>query len=156
MVVYLDLEDLIAVGRAFLGNEPAVRDFGLLESAVSRPKTTVYGEEAYPNIHEKAAALLHSLVANHALIDGNKRLGWVGVRLFYALNDYTLKMDHDEAYDLVISIASGKLDDIRTISHKLALSATPPDYVQWDLVKISAEINADPVSREVLDRLAEY
>jgi death-on-curing protein len=71
---HLDLDDLLAAAEAAVGRAPEVRDYGLLESALARPQSTVFGEDAYPGLHEKAAALLHSLVSNHALIDGNKRL----------------------------------------------------------------------------------
>ena len=87
MTSFLDLDDLLAAAEAAVGHRPEVRDYGLLESALARPQTTVFGADAYPDIHRKAAALLHSLVRNHALVDGNKRLGWVAVRLFYVVND---------------------------------------------------------------------
>jgi len=77
-IEYLELDDLLAAASAYLGHPPQVRDYGLLESALARPRASVFGQDAYPTIHEKAAALLDSLVNNHALIDGNKRHGWVG------------------------------------------------------------------------------
>ena len=120
MTVYLDESDLLAAGAAILGHEPEVRDMGLLSSALARPAAAMYGVEAYPNLDQKAAALLVSVTNNHALIDGNKRLGWVATRLFYGLNGRTLRMPHDEAYDLVMSIASGELDDVFKIAEQLA------------------------------------
>jgi len=104
MTEYLDLEDLLAlVDDLEVG---PVRDLGLLESAARRPRTMLYGTEAYPTIDEKAAALLDSIVLNHALIDGNKRLGWLAVVVFYGLNAITLDAPDDPAYDLVIEVAA--------------------------------------------------
>ena len=76
---YLDLDDLLALAAVLLGDPPPIRDVGLLGSAVARPQTTVGGQDAYPDVWAKAAALLQSIVKNHALIDGNKR-GMVGDR----------------------------------------------------------------------------
>lgn len=84
-----------------------IRDVGLLDSAVHRPQVTVFGEDAYPGIDEKAAVLMESLVGNHALVDGNKRIGWLATVVFYGLNDIVLDAPDDDAYDLVIAIASG-------------------------------------------------
>ncbi len=85
-----------------------VRDMGLLDSAAHRPQTSVFGEDAYPDIHTKAAVLLESLTRNHPLVDGNKRLGWVAVVVLYGLNELALVAPEDEAYDLVISVATGE------------------------------------------------
>ena len=105
MTTYLTLEDLlILVGDLQVG---PVRDVGLLDSAAYRPGTTVFGTDAYPTLHHKAAVLLESLVRNHALIDGNKRLGWLAVVVFYGLNGVDLDVDDDPAYDLVIDVAVG-------------------------------------------------
>ena len=120
MVVYLDEDDLVAAATAFLGHPPAVRDYGLLSSALARPAASMYGVEAYPALDEKAAALLLSVTKNHALIDGNKRLGWVAVRLFYALNGVRLVMPQDTAYALLVGVAAGEIDDVETVAQKLA------------------------------------
>ncbi len=106
----LDLDDLRSIGRLVLGGELQVRDWGLLESALARPFTTVFGEAAYPTPWSAAAALLHSLVRNHALVDGNKRLGITACALFLHRNGYALALDEDEAYDLVIGVAEGRID----------------------------------------------
>ena len=82
MTVYLDLETLLVVAERAIGGEPLVRDYGLLESALARPRTTVFGEDAYGPMFLKAAALMHSLVSNRALVDGNKRLAWQGMVVF--------------------------------------------------------------------------
>jgi death on curing protein len=85
-VEFLDLDDLLELARRLLGDPPPVRDVGLLESAVARPRTTVFGEDAYPDLLTKASALLQSVVKNHALVDGNKRLGWLSTAVFLSIN----------------------------------------------------------------------
>jgi death on curing protein len=117
-VSYLDLDDLLHIAARTLG-DVQVRDAGLLESALARPRSTPFGEDAYPSIHEKAAALLHSLARNHALIDGNKRLSLAGTIAIYGLNGSRLTLSNDEAYDLVIAVASGELDDVGAIATRL-------------------------------------
>ncbi len=87
MTEYLDLDDILAVGAAALAPaELLVRDVGLLESAIARPQASAFGEDAYPDLHLKAAALLESLARNHPLVDGNKRLAWVATRYFLIKN----------------------------------------------------------------------
>jgi death on curing protein len=107
-VAYLSLEDLLVLADD-LGCL-AIRDIGLLDSAAHRPAATAFGSDAYPSIHEKAAALLESIVRNHPLVDGNKRLGWLATHVFYGLNDYDLVAPDDDAYDLIIAVAAGKID----------------------------------------------
>jgi death on curing protein len=124
-VVHLELDDLLVAAQAFLGQRPEVRDYGLLESALARPKATVFGEDAYPAIHEKAAALLDSLVNNHALIDGNKRLGWVAIRLFYGFNGYAVSASEDDKVGLVLDVAAGELNDVSKIDHRLSTLFLP-------------------------------
>lgn len=104
---FLTLEDVLRIVRA-LGTGP-VRDIGLIESAVARPQSTIFAADAYPTLPLKAAALLHSLVRNHALVDGNKRTGWLSFTVFLALNDVAVEMDHDAAYELVLDVAQDKL-----------------------------------------------
>jgi death-on-curing protein len=116
---HLELDDLISAAEAALGRPPRIRDIGILEAAVARTRATVYGEEAYPDLDSKAAALLHSIVTGHGLIDGNKRLGWVAVRLFYRLNGRDLRMPVDEAFDLIAAIADGKVRDVPDIAARL-------------------------------------
>ncbi len=122
---YLELDDLLVAAIAFLGHAPEVRDYGLLESALARPRATVFGEDAYPTLHEKAAALLDSLVNNHALVDGNKRLGWVATRLFYGLNGYAVVGSEDDKFGLVIAVATGELDTVSKIAHLSSELAVP-------------------------------
>lgn len=108
MTRYLSLDDLIAiVDELKVG---PVRDLGLLDSAGLRPATSVWGEDAYPGIHTKAAVLLESLARNHPLVDGNKRLAWVAMVVFCGLNGLAVVAPEDEAYDLVIDVATGSID----------------------------------------------
>ena len=118
-MIHLDLEDLLHVAARTLG-EVHVRDAGLLEAAVARPRSTAFGEHAYPSTHGKAAALLHSLARNHALVDGNKRLALAATIAFYGLNGLRLTLSNDQAYDLVMAIAAGDLDDVGPIADRLA------------------------------------
>ena len=111
-MIFLDVEDLLYIAERATGAPVEVRDAGLLESAASRPRTTVFGADAYPTVHQKAAALLHSLVRNHALVDGNKRLGLGALIAFYGLNGHRLTMTNDEAYEFVMAVAAGELDDV--------------------------------------------
>jgi len=115
-VIYLDLDALLHVANRTLGAEPEVRDHGLLESALARPQASAFGEDAYPTIHDKAAALLHSLARNHALVDGNKRLALAGTIAFLGMNGLRLTFTNDEAYDFVIAVATGELEDVASIA----------------------------------------
>ena len=120
---FLDLDDVLALPVALLGDPPAVRDIGLLGAAVARPQTTVFGEDAYPDVWRKAAALLQSIVKNHALIDGNTRLGWLATAVFLEINDASVAhASNDEVYDLVWNIA-GHNPDIELIAEALLLLA---------------------------------
>lgn len=123
-MILLTYRDIIHVGERVLG-EVQVRDAGLLESAVARPSVTVFGEDAYPGIHDKAAALLQSIVKNHPLVDGNKRLGFVAVLAFYGANGFQLTWSNDEAYDFVIGVASGDLTEISDIAARLGAAVEP-------------------------------
>jgi len=124
---YLDLDDLLAAADAAVGSRADVRDVGLLQAAVARPQATAFGEEAYPTLDEKAAALLQSIVAGHPLVDGNKRLGWIAIRLFYRLNDADVRPMPDEAFGLVVSVASGDRRDVTEIAETLGRWRTPPE-----------------------------
>ena len=120
-MIYLDLDDLLHVAARTLG-DVQVRDAGLLESALARPRSTAFGEDTYPSIHGKAAALLHSLARNHALVDGNKRLALAATIAFYGLNGLRLTLSNDEAYELVMAVAAGDIDDVEPITARLASS----------------------------------
>lgn len=118
---YLDIEDLLSLVR-ILGAGPG-RDVGLLESAAARPRASAFGEEAYPALELKAAALLHSLVRNHALVDGNKRLGWLAAVVFLDINEHRPDVDDDQAFDLVMDVASGTAD-LEQIAARLRVTPT--------------------------------
>ncbi|MCZ2860008.1 type II toxin-antitoxin system death-on-curing family toxin [Blastococcus sp. VKM Ac-2987] len=123
-MIDLDLDDLLHIARRTLG-EVEVRDIGLLESAAARPRATAFGEDAYPSIHDKAAALLHSLARNHPLVDGNKRLALAAAIAFYGVNGMRLTLSNDEAYELVMAVAAGQVDDVGLISERLAPGVEP-------------------------------
>jgi death-on-curing protein len=117
-VEYLDLEDILHLVR-LLGIGP-VRDVGLLDSAVARPRSSAFGEDAYPSISLKAAALLHSITNNHALVDGNKRLAWLATTVFLDLNWLAPGLSDDDAFALVWEVASTSLD-VEAIALKLCV-----------------------------------
>ena len=117
-MIYLDLDDLLHVAGAVLPSVD-VRDVGLLESALARPQASAFGSDAYPDLHTKAAALLHSVASNHGLVDGNKRLALAATIASLGINGWRLTLTNDEAYDLVIAVASGDLDDLPAITNSL-------------------------------------
>ena len=123
-MIYLDLDDLLHVATRTLG-EVQIRDVGLLESALARPKSTAFGEDAYASLHGKAAALLHSLARNHALVDGNERLALACTIAFYGLNGRRLTLSNDEAYDLIVAVSAGELDDVEAITRRLETATAP-------------------------------
>jgi death on curing protein len=119
MTHYLDLDDLLDIARAAVGEDAVVGDYGLLESARARPRASVFGEDAYPDLHLKAAALLHSLARNHALVDGNKRLAWTACRTFLAINGQWISAPEDDRFEFVIRVATGVLPDLDKIAEQL-------------------------------------
>ncbi|WP_341717789.1 Fic family protein [Micromonospora sp. FIMYZ51] len=118
---YPALADVVQIARKI---GVGVRDAGLIESAVARPRTSVFGEDAYPDLWTKAAALLHSLVSNHPFVDGNKRIGWI-LAITFLLQSRAVavaqldQMDQDVAYDLVIAVAESRLTEVDEISQSL-------------------------------------
>jgi death-on-curing protein len=124
-IAYLDLDDVLALATRLLGDPPPVRDVGLLGSAIARPQITVGRQDAYPTIWLKAAALLQSVVNDHALIDGNKRLGWLATAVFLELNDASVaNANNNEVYDLVTTVASPKVSIEDLAATLEALTAT--------------------------------
>jgi len=106
-VEYLTTADLVDLATLLLGDPPLIRDLGLLGSAVARPQTNLFGDDAYPDIWTKAAALLHSLVKDNPLVDGNKRLAWLGTAVFLEINGVGVNgMANDDAYELVMEVAA--------------------------------------------------
>jgi death-on-curing protein len=123
---FLSVDDLLEIAAGVLP-EVMVRDVGLLASAAARPRTTVFGQDAYPTFSDKAAALLHSLARNHPLVDGNKRLAWSATRTFCLLNGRDLVYESvDVAERFVLDVAAGELD-VPQISEWIELwSGGPP------------------------------
>lgn len=118
-MIYLSVDELLRVAERVVPGGVTVRDVGLLEAAAVRPQTTVGPVDAYPDLISKAAALLHSLARNHALLDGNKRLALAGVIVFLGVNGVRLAATNNDAYDLVMSVATGDLDDVASIAERL-------------------------------------
>ena len=107
---YLDIDDLLELARRLLGEPVPLRDAGLLGAAAARPQASAFGEDAYRTVWAKAAALLHSIVNNHPLVDGNKRLGWLATAVFLEVNGASVSTaENDDVYDLVVATASSDL-----------------------------------------------
>ncbi|MBG0854882.1 type II toxin-antitoxin system death-on-curing family toxin [Streptomyces spinoverrucosus] len=118
--IYLSAEDVLAIAELAVDDQDVVvRDAGLLESAVHRPSASMFGQEAYTDLFDKAAALLQSLAINHPFVDGNKRTAWTSCVVFLALNEVQLRPDIDAAERLVIAVATGSLDEVKAISEAL-------------------------------------
>jgi death-on-curing protein len=115
---FLTAEEALTIGAAATGGPVELRDAGLLEAALARPRASVFGRDAYPSLDEKAAALLQSLVGNHALVDGNKRIGFACTAVFLAVNGEPLTLSENEAYDLVMAIAAGELTELDEIARR--------------------------------------
>jgi len=123
-VIYLRYDELLYIAERAIAPDVVVRDHGLLESALARPQASVFGRDAYPTLMLKAAALTHSLVRNHGLVDGNKRLGLSGLIAFLGLNGMRLTWTNDEAYEFIVKIASGALDEVSEIAERIERSST--------------------------------
>lgn len=107
---YLTVEEVLEINAELIWGRPALRDRGLLESAVARPQASAFGADAYPDLATKAAALLHSLVLNHAFVDGNKRTAVVATLVFLDLNGQAVQWNQDEALDFVLGVAVHQID----------------------------------------------
>jgi death on curing protein len=124
-LIYLTLPELVYIAERATGGRVVIRDAGLLEAAAARPGATAFGADAYQDLDAKAAALLHSLARNHALVDGNKRLALGALIAFYGVNGRRLTLTNDEAYDLVMQVAVGKLDSVDDIAAILVAATRP-------------------------------
>ena len=103
---YLSLEDAlqqIAIAGFY------VKDAGLLDSALARPQTSVFGEDAYPTLELKAAAMTHSVIKNHPMVDGNKRTSWFLLNAFLYINGYLLEMSTEEGLEFTLGVATDQL-----------------------------------------------
>ncbi len=118
-MIYLTLEEILGVAVRVVGSDVALRDAGLLEAAVARPRASAFGADAYPDLHSKAASLLLSICQNHALIDGNKRLALATTIVMLGVNGWKLTLTNDEAYDLVIAVTSGDLAEVAEVAELL-------------------------------------
>ncbi len=130
-VEFLDTDDLIELARRLLGDPPPVRDVGLLTAAAARPQANAFGTDAYPDTWTKSAALLQSVVNNHALIDGNKRLGWLATAVFLELNGASVTAAHNhDVYELVMRVAAEDLavEEIANLLRELS----PPSHPSSD------------------------
>lgn len=107
MTQYLQLEDALSQVKAFSFH---VKDPGLLEGALARPRTTVFGADAYPTLELKAAALMHSVINNHPMIDGNKRTSWLLMVSFIWINGYQHNMTTEIGFDLTLGIVESRYD----------------------------------------------
>lgn len=126
-MTFLDVEDLLDLVRR-LGAGP-VRDVGLLDSASARPRSTVLGEDAYPTLALKAAALLASIAGNHALVDGNKRLAWLATVVFLDLNGARPDLDDEAAFTLVMDVAAGE-SGVALIAERLRVASLPAPHAR--------------------------
>jgi death-on-curing protein len=120
---YLTVEQALRIARVAVGGPTYVSDVGLLDAAIHRPRASVVGQDAYPDLFDKAAALLHSLARTHPLVDGNERLAWLATYVFLAKNGIELNPEDNEAYDLVIAVAAGTIDEVDEIAAVLAAFA---------------------------------
>ncbi len=123
-MIYLNLEEILGVAARVIGSDVALRDAGLLEAAVARPRASAFGADAYPDLHSKVAALLLSICQNHALIDGNKRLALAATIVMLGVNGWKLTLTNDEAYDLVIAVTSGELAEVAEVAELLRNGST--------------------------------
>lgn len=106
---FLTSSDVVLINEQEVGPD-LLTDFGLLEAAVLRPQQSVFGADAYPDVHSKAAAMMHSLIRNHAFIDGNKRTGVLATILFYNLNGFHIDAAQEDVIALALDIAEGQID----------------------------------------------
>lgn len=113
MIAYLSVAQVLALQRrqlAVFGGSGGLRDRGGLEAAVARPRMTFGGEDLYPDAAAKAAALMHPLVMNHPLVDGNKRVAAMAAELFLAANAVQLTAGDEELVEMTLTAAQGRLD----------------------------------------------
>ena len=131
MTRYLTTEQALRIARHAIGGPVHVRDIGLLDAAVHRPRASVLGQDAYPDVMTKAAALLHSLVRNHPLVDGNKRLAWLATYVFLAKNGLELDPPDDDAYELVVAVTPASSRTSRKSPQRSASGRISVREPQW-------------------------
>ena len=132
MVRYLTVEEVIALHDREVA--AAVREPHTLASAVEQPQASAFGQDAYPSVHDKAAALLRGLASTQGFVDGNKRAALLAVYAFYGFNGYVLTADHTEVMHLILDVAVGTTTDVPKIASRLEVWALeipdPPDVVE--------------------------
>jgi death-on-curing protein len=118
-LIYLTVEDVLEVAKQVLNSGYRVRDYGLLDSALARYRAVFHGKEVYKNIFDKASALFESLIMNHAFVDGNKRITWISVVVFFRLNSYRLVEDHVQARteEVILCFVCKKIDRAELTSY---------------------------------------
>src|SRR5687768_5238478 len=112
---YLSLQEVISLHSLLIaqsGGSSGLRDRGALESAVAQPEASFGGEELYPDLASKAAALGHSLIQNHPFVDGNKRIGHAAMEVFLLLNGREIGASVDDQEKIILDVASGKVSRI--------------------------------------------
>ena len=135
MIRYLTKEEVIELHRRSLerfGGMPGLRDEGLFDSALAQPQAAFGGQELYPTLAAKAAALAFSLINNHAFVDGNKRVGFAAMAVFFELNSQKLVCSADDGEATVLAVASGQMDRTQltawiesNLGQKMGDDATP-------------------------------
>ena len=118
---YPTFEQVLAVHHAVTGGDERILDAGAIQSAVARPQATAFGEDAYPNVWEKAAALMQSLACNHGFTDGNERTAWTVTMAFLTRNGHRLDPGFDQyaAEELVVAVADGSYRAVADIAGEL-------------------------------------
>lgn len=124
-MIYLTLEEILGVAARVIDGEVKLRDVGLLEAAVARPRASAFGADAYPDLHSKTGALLLSICQNHALIDGNKRLALAATIVMLGVNGWKFTLTNDEAYNLLIAVTSGDLAEVAEVAEQLRNGSSP-------------------------------
>ncbi len=112
MIEYLTVEQVIELHDEMIkryGGLAGIRDRNLLLSAVDSPKATMFGNDLYPSIYDKAAVYLYQIVCNHPFNDANKRTGYATVLVFLDVNNTPLKFKKEDLEQLVVELAQGKV-----------------------------------------------
>lgn len=120
-MIYLKFHHIVQMNEHVTRVRGLLRDAGSLQAACGRPAATAFGEDAYPTIYEKAAALMQSIARDHPFNDGNKRTAWMAATTLMDVNGHPLDLDFDEdAGDaLVMAVALGEIRDVPTIASEL-------------------------------------
>ena len=128
MTIYLSISEVLDINKGFVGPDQ-LRDFGLLDAAVMRPQSSAFGADAFPSLHDKAAALLHGLARSHPFVDGNKRTSWSATAMFYLVNGHSLPARSHDVVSLMLDAAEGRcsVEDIAATLKDWAQPFPPAD-----------------------------